>query len=131
MPKHIFLTCFSPSCSLISNNSSLSNYINYTTEKPLSTVALSVEATGKIIQNLDSDKAHGHDNISIRMFKICGDSVYEPLEIIFRQALLTGVFPSEWKKGNIAPVHKKVASKISKIIVQFLSIRFVVKSLKD
>ena len=65
------------------------------------------------------------------MFKICGDSVYETLEIIFRQALLTGVFPSEWKKGNIAPVHKKVASKISKIIVQFLSIRFVVKSLKD
>ena len=41
------------------------------------------------------------------MLKICGDSVYEPLEIIFRQALLTGVFPSEWKKGNIVPVHKK------------------------
>ena len=126
-----FNSFFSKQYSLISNNSSLSNYINYTTEKPLSTVALSVEATGKIIQNLDSDKAHGHDNISIRMFKICGDSFYEPLEIIFRQALLTGVFPSEWKKGNIAPVHKKVASKISKIIVQFLSIRFVVKSLKD
>ena len=41
------------------------------------------------------------------MLKISGDSIYEPLEIIFRQALLTGVFPSEWKKGNIVPVHKK------------------------
>ena len=41
------------------------------------------------------------------MLKICGDSIYEPLETIFRQALLTGVFPSEWKKGNIVPVHKK------------------------
>ena len=86
---------------------------------------------GKIIQNLDSNKAHGHDNISIRMFKICGDSIYEPLEIIFRQALLTGVFPSEWKKGKIIPVHKKVTSKISKIMDQFLSFRFVVKYLKD
>ena len=65
------------------------------------------------------------------MLKICGDSIYEPLETIFRQALLTGVFPSEWKKGNIVPVHKNVPSKISKIIVQFLSFRFLVKSLKD
>ena len=98
---------FSKQCSLISSNSLLLNYINYTTEKRLSTVALSVEAIGKIIQNLGSNKAHGHDNISIRMLKICGDSIYEPLEIIFRQALLTAVFSSEWKKGNIVPVHKK------------------------
>ena len=103
----LFNSFFSKQCSLISNNSSLPNYINYTTEKRLSTVALSVEAIGKIIQNLDSNKAHGHDNISIRMLKIWGDSTYEPLEIISTQALLTGVFPSEWKKGNIVPVHKK------------------------
>ena len=27
--------------------------------------------------------------------------------MIFKQALLTGVFPSEWKKGNIVAIHKK------------------------
>ena len=97
----------------------------------LSTVAFSVEAISKVIQNLDSNKAYGHDNISIPVLKICGDSVYKPLEIIFRQALLIGDFPSEWKKGNIVPVHKKVTSKISKIIVQFLSFQSVIKSLKD
>ena len=43
--------------------------------------------------------------ISIRMLKICGNS-------IFRQALLTGMYPSDWKKGNIAPVQKKETSKI-------------------
>ena len=91
----LFNSFFSKQCSLISNNNSLPNYINYTSQKPLSTVALSVEAIGKIIQNLDSSKAHGHDNISICMLKICGDSIYEPFEIILRQALLTGVFPSE------------------------------------
>ena len=61
----LFNSFFSKQCSLISNNSSLTNYINYTTEKQLSTVALSVESSGKIIQNLDSNKAHGHDNRSI------------------------------------------------------------------
>ena len=103
---------FSKQYSLISNNSSLPNYINYTTEKRLSTVTISVDDIGKIIQNLDSNKGHGHDNISIRMLKICGNSIYKPLEIIFRQALLTGMYPSDWKKGNIAPVQKKETSKI-------------------
>ena len=41
------------------------------------------------------------------MLKICGDSICVPLEMIFKQAVLTGVFPSEWKKGNIVPIHKK------------------------
>ena len=41
------------------------------------------------------------------MLKVCGTSVYKPLEIIFNQCLETGVFPSEWKKGNIVPIHKK------------------------
>ena len=41
------------------------------------------------------------------MLKICGDSICVPLDMIFKQALLTGVFPSEWKKGNIVPIHKK------------------------
>ena len=30
---------------------------------------------GKIIQNLDSGKARGHDNLSIRMLKLCDDSI--------------------------------------------------------
>ena len=34
------------------------------------TVVVSVKAKGKIIPNLDSNKAHGHDNISICMLKI-------------------------------------------------------------
>ena len=41
------------------------------------------------------------------MLKICGDSICTQLDMIFKQALLTGVFPSNWKKGNIVPIHKK------------------------
>ena len=66
-----------------------------------------MEDIGQIIQILHSNKAHGHDNISICMLKIRGASIYKPLEIIFRQAPLNGVFPSEWKKVKIVPVHKK------------------------
>ena len=40
-----------------------------------------------IIKNLDSSKAHGWDNISIKMIKICGESITVPLKIIFEQSL--------------------------------------------
>ena len=41
------------------------------------------------------------------MLKISGDTISKPLELIFKQALTTGVFPSEWKKGNIVSCYKK------------------------
>ena len=103
---------------------------NYITDKRLSTVTFSAKDIGKIIQNLDSKKPHGQDNISIRMLKISGDSIYVPLEMIFQQALFTGVLPSEGKKRNIVLIHKKATNKILKIIDQFLYFQFVVKYLK-
>ena len=50
---------------------------------------------------------HGHDMISIRMIKLCGDSIYKPLEMTFKSCLNQGIIPAEWKKANIVPVHKK------------------------
>ena len=41
------------------------------------------------------------------MLNICGNTICKPLELIFKQALTTGVFLSEWKKGNIVPCYKK------------------------
>ena len=48
------------------------------------------------------------------MLKICGSSIYGPLELIFKESLSTGLFPSNWKKGNIVPIHKKGDKQILK-----------------
>ena len=98
---------FATQCSLISNSGKLPSHIKYLTDNRLSLGNFSHDKIAKVIQNLDPNKAHGHVNISITMVKICGPSIYRPLEIIFNQCLETGVFPSEWKKGNIVPIHKK------------------------
>ena len=45
--------------------------------------------------------------ITIRMLKICGDSILKPLELIFKSCLENGKFPNEWKKANVVPVHKR------------------------
>ena len=60
-----------------------------------------------IIQSLDSNKAHGHDMISIHMLKICGKSIIKPLLMIYKKCLEKGCFPNEWKKANVVPVYKK------------------------
>ena len=48
------------------------------------------------------------------MLKICGSSIYGPLERIFKEALSTGLFPSNWKKGNIVPIREKGDKQILK-----------------
>ena len=58
----------------------------------------------KIIQNLNPNKAHGHAKISIRMLKICENSISRPLELISNDCLASGIFPSDWSKGNIGHV---------------------------
>ena len=59
-------------CSLISNDSKLNSRLHCFTEKRLSTIKFSSNNTFDIIQQLDPNKAHSHDMISIRMLKICG-----------------------------------------------------------
>ena len=53
------------------------------------------------------------------------------LEFIFKQALITGVFPSEWKKAILALVTKQVTNKILKITAQFLYFLSAENFLKD
>ena len=94
-------------CSLINSNSKILSQIHYLTDNRLSSVCFSQDNIAKIIQSLDSNNAHDHDNISICMVKICGSSTSKLLEMIFKQCIETGVFLSERKMGNIVLVHDK------------------------
>ena len=67
-----------------------------------------------ILRSLNHNKAHGWDGISIRMIKICDESILSPLKIIFDTALKSGIYPENWKKANIIPVHKKESKNILK-----------------
>ena len=75
--------------------------------KELSDIVFNSKDTTKVISCLDSNKAHGYDMINIRMLKICGESIPKSLEYIFRAPLNDERFPSEWKKANVVPIHKK------------------------
>ena len=108
----LFNFSFANQSSLIKNDSKLPSYLNYNTYNRLSTVNFSIDDIAKIMQNLDPNKAHGHDKISIRMLQLCGNSICKPLELIFQQAVESGSFSSEWKKGNVVPIHKKMTNNV-------------------
>ena len=60
-----------------------------------------------LIRSLKPKKAHGLEDISVRMIKICGDSLVLPLNLIFENCLRRGVFPEVCKRASVVPVHKK------------------------
>ena len=60
-----------------------------------------------IIRALNMNKAHGHNDISSRMIKICDESLLKPLLILFKNSLKLSCYPDIWKKSNIISAHKK------------------------
>ena len=57
------------------------------TNESLGTIHFSNNDILNIIRNLDPNKAHGHDMISIIMAKICDDSICKPLKLIFQSCV--------------------------------------------
>ena len=68
---------------------------------------ISSEKILSIIRTLNPDKAHGWDDISVRMIKLCDKALVFPLKLIFENFLRQGLFPEKWKKVNVVLVHKK------------------------
>ena len=54
------------------------------TENSLANCHFSQKDILQVMRTPDSNKAHGHDIISICMLKFCGDSTCQSLEIIFK-----------------------------------------------
>ena len=102
----LFNTFFVNQCTLLNNSSVFPNNLAKLTNKSLDTVDFSTDNISKIINNLDPNKAHGHDMLSIRMIKLSGNSICKPLSIIFDDCLKEAKFPSAWKKAHVVPVHK-------------------------
>ena len=80
----LFNSFFPKQCSLISNSSELCINFHYRTEKRLDTLNFSNNDNAKFTQNLDPNKAHGHDKIRIRTIKICG-LIHESTLALFRK----------------------------------------------
>ena len=117
---------FAEQCTPLINDSKLPSVLRvYTT--PLHFYA---DHIGDIIKKLDPNKAPGHGMISIRILKLCGDSIWKPLEIILKNCLKEGIFSDEWENVNVLPIHKNMTNRSYHLVIDmFPFIQFVLRYL--
>ena len=104
---NVFKSFFAKQYSPIPSSSALPAKISYMTKDRIKTLCFCKSDVIKLIKALDVSKAHGHDGISVKMIKICADSIAHPITLIFQNSLAAGTFANDWKKANIVPIHKK------------------------
>ena len=101
---HLFKSFFAKQCSITENNSVLLSSTIPVADQYLANIEFTKDDIKRIICKLDPNKDHGHDMISIRMLKMSGAAIIEPLFKIFKNCLKSGIFPDDWKKGNTVPI---------------------------
>ena len=82
-------------CTSVSHNSTLPLVTSPVTNASLSFISVNDQDILNIIRSLNINKAHGYDDISIRLVKICDSSIVKPLSVIFKNCraglfLITG-----------------------------------------
>ena len=102
----IFSEHFVQQCSLINNSSQLPAFISKT-PSILETISVNSAKTLSLIRSLNTTKAHGWDDLSISMIKICDHSIVRPLCLIYKCCIESGQYPQVWKKANVLLIHKK------------------------
>ena len=107
MKANIFNKLFADQCTPLKNNSSLPVNQIFLTQSRLTSLDFNEDELLKIIRALNINKAHGHDDISIRMIKICGKSLIKPLTFLFKTSVRSSHYSDIWKKSNIIPAQKK------------------------
>ena len=104
---NLFNDFFATQCTPLSNNSVLPSAISFKTQSRLFSINFEKEDILKIMRNLNVNKAHGHDNISIQMLKTFDSILVETLSLIYKNCINSGVFPDIWKRFHIIPANKK------------------------
>ena len=99
----LFNSFFAKQCIRIETGSNLSSQLLRRTNESLNTE----DDILNVIRKLDPSKAHGHDQISIRMVQICDKTICKPLHLIFSSFIESGIFPTGWKMANVVPIHKR------------------------
>ena len=83
----MFIFFFSEEFSLLNNSSKLPLTFLKKTEKVISLISLSSNDISKQTRDFHFHKAHGHNIISIRMFKVCDDSISKPSKTISKSSI--------------------------------------------
>ena len=87
------LIFFASQCNPLKNSSSIPNTQAYIIDTVIDTIKLNDDDINKIIRNLGTNKAHGHDIITIRMIKLFDCALVKPHSMIYKNCISACKFP--------------------------------------
>ena len=76
-------------------------------EETVTEVEVTQSQVKKILQQLDTKKATGPDDVSPQILKRCASEICAPLTSVFSACLQENTWPSVWKEARVVPVHKR------------------------
>ena len=74
-------------------------------------IEINEQRISKAIDHLKNNKAAGVDDLNSSFIKGCSSGIVKPLNLIFKQSLVTGQIPCDWKKANVTAIFKKGSKK--------------------
>ena len=104
---NIFNKFFTDQYTPLKNSSALPVNQMFLIQSRLNSIDFNKDEVLKILRALNVHKAHVHDDISIRMIKICDKSLLKPLILLFENSTKSSCFPDIWKGSNTIPAHEK------------------------
>ena len=99
---NLFNGFFVSICTPMNNGSTLPQFA-YKIDVKINSFRVNQNDTLLNIKTLDAEKAHGWENISIKMMQICGDPIALTLMLVFETALKEKKFRGIRKKSKCGP----------------------------
>ena len=97
----------------------------------LSNITISPSMVREFLDQLNTAKSRGLDEITSRLLKKCSKSLYIPLCTLFNKQLDSGCFPKVWKAANLVPVSKSDDREMVKSCRAISLLCIISKSLKN
>ena len=97
---NIFNKFFADQCQPLNNASDLPTNQIFLTRSRLGSLDFNERELFQLIRALNINKAYGHDDIFIRMIKICDKSLLKPLIVLFKNSIKSSCCPDIWKKSK-------------------------------
>jgi hypothetical protein len=106
---------------LVQNNTNKRSYNNVRQaikhcSKSIFLFSVAEEEVVRLTMRLKNKTTAGYDDVPESLVKQCIQLIKKPLTYIYNLSLSSGVFPDEWEKAIVKPLHKKEIGMIFKII---------------
>ena len=102
----VFCKTFAEKCNLQGARKD-APFLDKSTHSSFNNVTFKPKIIHRLLRQLDPAKATGPDLIPSRVLKECSAELASPLSRLFQLCFDNGVFPSNWKRANVVPIHKR------------------------